>query len=111
MRGSVIRGSRSRISLRSVEPGCFRVRPVNDWRKSETFDLRCGLRKALTAPLHLRGDRCHIRRMAHGQAVLIITEPLGGGEPQYTLCYVANHSAAPPEHIVPSLPAPTHKTT
>jgi hypothetical protein len=44
--------------------------------------------------------------MAHGQAVLIITAPLGGGELQYTLCYVAEEDAAKAEHIVASLAAP-----
>jgi hypothetical protein len=44
--------------------------------------------------------------MANGQAVLIITQPIGGGEPQYTLCYVAEEDAAKAEQIVASLAAP-----
>jgi hypothetical protein len=47
--------------------------------------------------------------MAHGQAVLVITAPLGGGEPQYTLCYVAEEDAAKAEQIVASLAAPNEK--
>ena len=47
--------------------------------------------------------------MADGQAVLIITEPLGGGEPQYTLCYVAEADATKAEQIVASLAAPNEK--
>jgi hypothetical protein len=56
--------------------------------------------------LHSRDDRCHIRCMANGQAVLVITAPLGGGEPQYTLCYVAEEDAAKAERLVGSLAAP-----
>jgi hypothetical protein len=47
--------------------------------------------------------------MASGQAVLVITEPLGGGEPQYTLCYVAEQNAEKAEQIVASLAAPNEK--
>jgi hypothetical protein len=44
--------------------------------------------------------------MADGQAVLVITEPLGGGEPQYTLCYVAEEEAAKAAQIVALVAAP-----
>jgi len=44
--------------------------------------------------------------MANGQAVLVITAPLGGGEPQYTLCYVAEADAAKAEQIVAAVAAP-----
>ena len=44
--------------------------------------------------------------MAHGQAVLVITEPLGGGEPQYTLCYVAEEDASKAAQIVAAVAAP-----
>jgi hypothetical protein len=47
--------------------------------------------------------------MASGHAVLIITEPIGGGEPQYTLCYVAEEDAAKAARIVASLAAPNEK--
>jgi hypothetical protein len=47
--------------------------------------------------------------MADGQAVLVITEPLGGGEPEYTLCYVAEPDAAKAEQIVATLAAPNEK--
>jgi hypothetical protein len=44
--------------------------------------------------------------MADGQAVLVITAPLGGGEPLYTLCYVAEEDAAKAAEIVASVAAP-----
>ena len=44
--------------------------------------------------------------MADGQAVLVITAPLGGGEPQYTLCYVAEEDPAKAARSVAELAAP-----
>ncbi len=49
--------------------------------------------------------------MANGQAVLVITQRLGGGEPQYTLYYVAEEDSAAAERIVASLAAPNEKVT
>jgi hypothetical protein len=44
--------------------------------------------------------------MGNGQAVLVITEPLGSGEPQYTLYYVAEGHYEAAERIIAAIAAP-----